>query len=341
MINNSKSVGDIGEFGLIDRIQQLLPKIDHEDLIISIGDDTAVIRIDENRSMLITCDIQVENQHFRLENITPYQLGKRAMAVNISDIAAMGGKPTFALVSLGFPKSFALTDFDNLFKGMRDKLAAFSALVIGGNLSNTDQNLIIDITLMGEVNANTFLTRKGAKAGDRIFVTGDLGVSGAGFYVLEKFGKNYPIEFEHLVQKHLQPNPRVKIGEQIAHSGFATAMIDISDGIASDLNHICAMSHVGAEIFQHKIPLPESIHKVSSFSGKSVIKLALHSGEDYELLFTMKSNTPDTMINSISNETGIKITEIGKILDKESGYYLIDLQKKRIPIQPKGWDHFR
>ena len=341
MINNIKTVGDIGEFGLIDHIQGLLPQVAHKDLIIGIGDDTAVIRIDENRSMLITCDIQVENQHFRLKNITPYQLGRRAMAVNLSDIAAMGGKPTFALVSLGFPKSFALTDFENLFKGMREQLAQFSAFVIGGNLSNTNQDLIIDITLMGEVNANQFLTRKGAKAGNRIFVTGDLGASGAGFYVLEKFGKNYPIEFEHLVQKHLQPNPRIDVGERIAHSGFATAMIDISDGIASDLNHICTMSKVGAEICQNKIPLPEGIHKVSSFSGKSAIQLALYSGENYELLFTLKSDTPDIIINSISSETGIAITEIGKILTKESGYSLIDLQNKRIPIQPKGWDHFR
>jgi len=263
------------------------------------------------------------------------------MAVNLSDIAAMGGKPTFALVSLGFPKSFALTDFENLFKGMRDQLAAFSAFVIGGNLSNTDHDLIIDITLMGEVNANQFLTRKGAKAGDRIFVTGDLGASGAGFYVLEKFGKDYPIEFEHLVQKHLQPVPRIEVGERITQSGFATAMIDISDGIASDLNHICTMSQVGAEIYQQKIPLPEGIDKVSSFSGKSAVQLALHSGEDYELLFTLKSNTPDTVLNSISNETGIAITEIGRILDQESGYHLIDLQNKYIHIQPKGWDHFR
>lgn len=340
MINNFKTVGDIGEFGLIDRIQQLLPEVDHKDLIIGIGDDTAVTRIDENHSMLITCDIQVENQHFRLNNISPYQLGRRAIAVNLSDIAAMGGRPTFALVSLGFPKSFALADFEKLFKGMQDQLAQFSAFVIGGNLSNTEKDLIIDITLLGEVNANQFLTRSGAKAGDRIFVTGELGASGAGFYVLEKYGKNYPTEFEHLVQKHLLPIPRIDIGERIAHSGFATAMIDISDGIASDLNHICTMSQVGAEIFQHKIPLPEGIQKVASFSGKSAIQLALHSGEDYELLFTMKSDTPASVINSISSKTGIAITEIGRILDKESGYFLIDLQNKRIPIQPRGWDHF-
>ena len=341
MKNKFQTVADIGEFGLIDRIQKILPKADPADLIIGIGDDTAVIRIDEQRAMVITCDIQVENQHFRLNRISPCQLGRRAMAVNLSDIAAMGGQPTFALVSLGFPKSFPLSDFDDLFQGMGDQLTEFSAHIIGGNLCNTEKDLIIDITLMGEVTADRILTRRGARPGDQIFVTGNLGESGAGFYVLEQYGKNYPAEFETMVQKHVQPIPRILAGQQIAQSGFATAMIDISDGVASDLNHICVMSKVGAIINQEKIPLPEGIHKVTAISGKSVLELLLHSGEDYELLFTMKPETPDAITESITQETGIAITEIGKILTKESGYQLIDLHDRRIPIQPKGWDHFK
>jgi thiamine-monophosphate kinase len=340
LAEDNRIVADIGEFGLIDRIQKILPEIDRKDLIIGIGDDTAVIRINEQRALLITCDIQVEDQHFRLKNISPYQLGRRAMAVNLSDIAAMGGQPTYALVSLGFPRSFPLSDFDELFRGIKDEFALFSAHIIGGNLSNTSKELIIDITLLGEVSPNQIVTRSGAKPGDRIFVTGNLGESGAGFYVLEKYDKNYRREFYNLVQKHLQPVPRIEIGKRIAQSGFATAMIDISDGIASDLNHICIMSAVGAEIYQDRIPLPDGIDKVTYFSGRSALYLALHSGEDYELLFTIKPDTPDAIIHSISNETGIAITEIGKILTIESGYQLIDLQNRRVPIQPKGWDHF-
>ncbi|MCU0645401.1 MAG: thiamine-phosphate kinase [bacterium] len=337
---NFQTVADIGEFGLIDRIQKILPKADHKDLIIGIGDDTAVIRIDEHRAMVVTCDIQVENQHFRLKNISPFQLGRRAMTVNLSDVAAMGAQPTFALVSLGFPKSFPLSDFDDLFRGMKDQLAEFSANIIGGNLSNTEKDLIIDITLMGEVAVDRILTRSGARPGDRIFVTGNLGESCAGFYVLEKYGAKYPDEFATLVQKHLQPIPRIEAGKRIVHSEFATAMIDISDGIASDLNHICVMSKVGAEIYQKKLPVPEGIYNVASVSGKSVLDLALHSGEDYELLFTLRPETPDAIIQSIAKQTGIAITEIGKILPKESGYHLIDLNERRVPIQPKGWDHF-
>jgi thiamine-monophosphate kinase len=338
--NKFQTVADIGEFGMIDRIQKILPKTDHQDLIIGIGDDTAVIRIDEHRAMVITCDIQVENQHFRLKNISSYQLGRRAMAVNLSDIAAMGAQPTFALVSLGFPKSFPLSDFDDLFRGMKDQLTEFSAHIIGGNLSNTEKDLIIDITLMGEVALDRILTRSGARPGDRIFVTGNLGESGAGFYVLEKYGKKYPDEFAAVVQKHLQPVPRIEAGRQIAQSGFATAMIDISDGIASDLNHICVMSKVGVEIYQEKLPLPDRIHNVASVTGKSVLNLALHSGEDYELLFTLRPETPDSIIHFLSRNSGIAMTEIGKIMTKESGYHLIDLNGRQVPIQPKGWDHF-
>jgi thiamine-monophosphate kinase len=340
LAEDNRIVADIGEFGLIDRIQKVLPEVDRKDLIIGIGDDTAVIQINEQRALLITCDIQVEDQHFRLKNISPYQLGRRAMAVNLSDIAAMGGQPTYSLVSLGFPKTFLLADFDELFRGMKDELAVFSAYLIGGNLSNTQKELIIDITLLGEISPDQVMTRSGARPGDRIFVTGNLGESGAGFYVLEKYGKNYPREFHNLVQKHLQPIPRIEIGKRIAKSGFATAMIDVSDGIASDLNHICTMSDVGAEIYQDRIPLPDGIDRVTYFSGKSALYLVLHSGEDYELLFTMKPDMPDAAIHSISQKTGVAITEIGKILTLESGFYLIDLQNRRVPIQPKGWDHF-
>ena len=335
-----KTVADIGEFGLIDRIQKILPAVKHEDVLIGIGDDTAVIKIDAHRAWLVTCDIQVEDQHFRLQNISPYQLGRRAMAVNLSDIAAMGGKPTFALVSLGFPKSLPLSDFENLFKGMGDQLAEFSTIIIGGNLSNTANKMIIDITLLGEVSPKQFLTRSGAKAGDRIFVTGNLGASGAGFYLLEKYGRNYPTEFDDLVQKHLQPIPRIEVGQRIAQSGFGTAMIDVSDGIASDLNHICKMSGVGAEIYQNKLPLPNNLIKITSLTGKSALHLALHSGEDYELLFTARPEIPDSLFDSITKDTGVPITEIGRILPQDFGYYLIDRHGEKSPIQPKGWDHF-
>ncbi len=340
-MSKQATVAEIGEFGLIDRIQHILPTAKHNDLILGIGDDTAIIRLDSKRVMFVTCDIQVENQHFRLENTTTYQLGRRAMAVNLSDIAAMGGNPTFALISLGFPRTILLEDFDSLFAGMKDELSEFDVAVIGGNLSHSESGLIIDITLMGEAAQSEYLTRSGAQPGDKIFVTGNLGNSGAGFQVLQKFGTKFPQQYERFVNAHLQPKARVAFGQKLAHSKLATAMIDVSDGIASDLNHICEMSKVGAEIRQSKLPADHELHSIIEFSGKNFTELTMHSGEDYELLFTVKPDTALQKLQSISVETGIPVTEIGTILPKGSGYYLINEKNQKQKIQPSGWDHFR
>ncbi|NIW43723.1 MAG: thiamine-phosphate kinase, partial [Gammaproteobacteria bacterium] len=175
MFTAIKTVGEMGEFALIDRLQRILPKNLGETVIHGVGDDTAVIGIDDHRALLITCDIQVEDRHFRLKYISPYQLGQRAMAVNLSDIAAMGGTPTYALVSLGLPNSFPLNAYDQLFEGMKDELSIYSSAIVGGNLARTEDKLIIDITLLGEISRNQVITRSGAQEGDRIFVTGTLG----------------------------------------------------------------------------------------------------------------------------------------------------------------------
>lgn len=336
-----QTVADLGEWNLIQRIQQLLPAMSGRDVILGIGDDAAILRLDDHRTMLITCDIQVQNQHFRLQQISPYQLGRRAIAVNLSDIAAMGGRPTYALVSLGFPADLPTITFDELIRGLRDQLADFSAHIIGGNLSRTRQDLLIDITLLGEAPRGQVLTRSGARPGDRIFVTGRLGESAAGFYVLEHYGTNYPAEFEPLVRKHLQPIPRVTTGQLIAQSGFATSMTDISDGLASDLDHICSASGVGAEIDEARLPQPDRIEQVAARSGHSVRTLLLHCGEDYELLFTLRPETPTSVVNSIVQSSGVPLTEIGRIVPKEAGMDLISHDRQRLSLHPEGWNHFK
>lgn len=335
------TVADIGEFGLIARLQQFIPPVESDGLIAGIGDDAAVVRLDEHRAMLITCDIQIEDQHFRTDYISYYQLGRRAMAVNLSDIAAMGGKPLFALISLAFPSSLPLDHFDELYRGMRDQLTEFSATIIGGNIAKADHGLIIDITLIGEVEMGQLLLRTGARPGDRILITGQLGGAAAGLAILTNFGRAYPDQFAPLVEKHRQPCPRIAAGQLLAQSGFATAMIDISDGLASDLYHILSASRVGAEIDQQRIPLPQQIHLACEAVHRPVWDVVLHGGEDYELLVTMKSETPDHIIERIMRESGTPITEIGRILEPEAGYSLIDVDQKRIPIRPQGWDHFR
>ena len=336
-----KHVGETGEFTLIDRIKKILPAAGKKDLLVDIGDDTAVIRMDKRRALLLTCDIQVEGRHFRFEHITPYQLGRRAMAVNLSDIAAMGGTPTYALVSLGLPAAFPVGSYDRLFEGMRDELQPHRARIVGGNLAQTRDFLIVDVTLLGEADLSRVLTRGGARPGDRIFVSGELGSSGAGFQVLAMFGKKFPARFKDFVKSHLLPTPRVDLGRRIAHSGVATSMIDLSDGVASDLFHICTRSGVGAEIHENRLPLPENLGEIAEETGKSVLDLALHSGEDYELLFTTPFRIPAEKVRSVAGRSGVPVTEIGNIVRREDGCRLVDSRGRRTPLAPTGWDHFR
>jgi thiamine-monophosphate kinase len=336
-----KSVGAIGEFPLIERIRNILPAAGNKDLLVDIGDDTAVVRIGKGRALLVTCDIQVEGRHFRFDHITPYQLGRRSMAANLSDIGAMGGKPTYALVSLGLPAAFPVKSYDRLFEGMRDELQPHRARIVGGNLARTEDCLIVDITLLGEAASSRVLTRGGARVGDRIFVTGKLGASGAGFQVLAAFGKRFPGRYKHLVQSHVLPTPRVELGQKIARADVATAMIDISDGVAGDLFHICTRSGVGAEIREDRLPLPERIGEIAERSGKSVVELALHSGEDYELLFTSPRRVSVKKVQFVAGKSGIPVTEIGRIVRRDDGYSLVDSRGRKTPLSPAGWNHFR
>lgn len=341
MGNRRRNVGEVGEFPLIDRIRKILPVSRNRDLLVDIGDDTAVVRLDARRALLLTCDIQVEGRHFRLDRSTPYRVGRRAMAVNLSDIASMGGTPTYALVSLGLPADFPVVGYDRLFEGMRDELLPHRAYIIGGNLARTEKRLIVDVTLVGEADLSRVLTRGGARVGDRVFVSGHLGASGGGFQALKAFGKKVPGKFREMVNRHVLPVPRVELGRRIARSGVASAMIDVSDGVAGDLYHVCTRSGVGAVIHEDLLPLPEHIGEIAETSGIPILDLALHSGEDYELLFTVPPGVSSRRIRSLPGGSGIPVTEIGRIVARREGYCLVDSLGKKRPLTPAGWDHFR
>ena len=334
-------ISEIGEFELIDRLKNILPGIDNSDVLVGIGDDTAVIKVNEEESWLVTCDIQIEDRHFRQKHTTFYQLGKRAMAVNLSDIAAMGGDPCFALVSLGLPPDLRLTNYDALFEGMRDQLAEYNANIIGGNLAKSEEKLIIDITLIGKIKTKNVVQRKGANIGDQIFVTGVLGESGAGLALLEKFGDQFPNKYQHLVDRHLAPRPQVAIGKQLASQNLVSAMIDLSDGLASDLNHICKMNQVGAHINFKALPFSRDVEEVSQICGVNLEHLVLHSGEDYQLLFTVNKSVPISEIENIAKKEKVPVTAIGTIGPLSSGYILTDLEGNMKNLNPQGWDHFK
>ncbi|MBD3233934.1 MAG: thiamine-phosphate kinase [candidate division Zixibacteria bacterium] len=334
------TVAGIGEFGLIDRIKSMINPSMSDNVIIGIGDDTAAIKIDENKVLLATCDIQVEDIHFKLDFISPYQLGKRAIAVNLSDIGSMGGKPTFALVSMALPKKMSVDNFDEVIRGMQDQMKQFSGSIIGGNLARTNQGLIIDIFMMGEAQAGRILTRSGAKAGNLIFTTGCAGSSAFGLKILQKFGKRFPAEYDRLVKKQLEPEPRIELACRLAESNFVTSMIDTSDGLGADLKHICDGSEVGAELYQDEIPVEELVDDYVAESEINKWKQILFGGEDYELLFTAPSKYED-QIKEISKSSGIPITKIGKITEPESGLAVIKDDGSRMVLDGEGWNHFR
>ncbi len=341
MKGNRKTVGETGEFSLIDRIRKILPVSRNKDLLVDIGDDTAVVRLDGKRALLLTCDIQVEGRHFLFDRTTPYRVGRRSMAVNLSDIASMGGKPTYALVSLGLPAELPVESFDRLFEGMRDEMLAHGAYVIGGNLARTREELVVDVTMVGETALSRVLTRGGARPGDRIFVTGTLGASGAGMEALKAFGKKVPGKYRELVNRHVLPVPRVEMGQRISRSGVASSMIDLSDGVAGDLYHICERSGVGAEIREDLLPLPKHIGEIAEVSGRSILDLALHNGEDYELLFTVPPGASERKVRALPGKTGIPVTEIGRIVGRKEGYCLVDSRGGKTALKPSGWDHFQ
>lgn len=265
------------------------------DVVVGIGDDAAVIKMDKGRYLLATCDSLVEDVHFKSELITPEQLGRKLVAINVSDIAAMGGVPKHLLVSLVIPKNTPDQFVDRLYNGISKACKKYGVGVIGGNMSRGEK-LVIDGFLIGEVDQKQLVTRKGAKAGDVVLLTGALG----------KRGK--------------VPTARVAQGRIIAT--YATAMIDISDGLSSDLSHICEESSVGVRIFSEKLTL------------------ALHSGEEYELCFTAKPKDAAAIIKAVEEKTGTKVTVIGEIIDKKEGCWIVNKQGKKTKLKKEGWDHF-
>lgn len=320
---------NLSEFSLIDRITQKFHKF-KSDLYKGIGDDTAVVKVNKDRCLLYTCDALVSGVHFSEKYSTPYQIGRKAAAINISDIAAMGGKPNHFLVSLFLPEGTTEKFIDELYQGLTEECNLYDIDIIGGNIARSNQ-FIIDLFLIGEVSPQNLLLRSGAKVGDLVLVTGTLGDSAAGLKLLQNPQLNI-LERDkiRLIARHLTPTPRIKEGTIIAESKKATSMIDISDGLSSDLLHICEESQVGVKLFTDKIPVSDSVK----------IDLALNGGEDYELCFTVPAKYTSDVSQKLKKETATNVAIVGKIIPKIQGRWLINGAGKKFPLIAKGWDHF-
>ena len=336
-------VSDIGEFGLIRRISDLLKKegIRSDRVTVGIGDDTASFLPRPGYELLVTCDCMVEGRHYLSRHISPFDLGCRAMTLNISDIGAMGGKPLYALVSLGLKAETPVQDIEEMYRGFLAELAPFDASIIGGNLTKSGDGMFIDITLIGEVEQGKGVRRSGARPGDAILVTGYPGQAAGGLQLLLRAPDDSKLLEQPLVKIYNTPSHRAQLGEAIAQAGCATAMIDTSDGFLGDLGHICEESGVGAELFHEKIPVSEDLCQAALMLHRDPYEFFLGDSDDYELVITCRPQDVALLRSIITRCCPAPLTEVGKITGNAREIALLLPDGSRRPVKPLSWDHFR
>lgn len=318
-------VSDIGgEFELIKRIKEKT-KLFSKDVFVGIGDDAAVLNFGK-KYLLFTTDMLVEDDHFSLKFSSAEQIGMKAIEVNVSDIAAMGGMPKHALISFALPKDIDLGFVDNLYRGFNKVGKKYKINIIGGDITHSKQ-IVINIVMVGFVEKKNLCLRRDAKVNDLICVSGDLGKSTAGLELLLKNKKGKSIKF------HLEPKARLNFARKIAR--HVNAMEDVSDGLAQEVRNICDMSKKGAVIYKEKIPISKTTINDAKKVNKDAYDFALYGGEDFELVFTINKKNLSLLKNKINN----KIYVVGKVLDKKEGVYLLDKKKKT--RLGKGYDHFK
>lgn len=316
---SEQTVKDVGEFGLIGRLRGILGTGTE---IVGVGDDAAVLPSPPGTQILATADMLVQDVHFRLST-SPRDVGRQALAVNVSDIAAMGGRPTYALVSLALPPTVPLSWLEELYRGMRSQAEEAGASISGGNISRTSGPIVIDVFMMGTVDVGHFLTRSGAIPGDVLAVTGDLGDAAA--------------RLRDETTPYRPPQPRLRAGVALATSGLVHAMMDVSDGLAADVAHLAAASSVGVTLDASAIPVGAEATRVSRSYGLDPLDLALHGGEDYELLLALPPGAAQRAQTEIAP---LPLTVIGRVTGPEDGLCLRVASGAVHPLPTKGWAHF-
>ncbi len=339
----AERVSDIGEFGLIRRIDELLKRegIRSERVTVGVGDDTAAFIPRPGYELLVTCDSIVEGRHYLPEYIRPLDLGRRAMVVNISDIGAMGGKPLYALISLGLKSETSAQDVEEIYRGFLLELSPFGASIIGGNITKSGNGMFIDITLIGEVEQGKALRRSGARPGDAILVTGYPGQAAAGLRLLLEEPGDSKIKEHSLVKIYNTPTHRAQLGEIIAQTGCVNALIDTSDGFLGDLGHICEESRVGAELIKEKFPISEALFEAALRLQADPNDFFLGDSDDYELIITCRPENVSRIRTAISQHSSVSVSEVGKVTDQPGKIFVVLADGKKNPVKPSGWDHFQ
>ncbi len=336
MDGGNMEIEQLGEFTLIDMIKQdTINKPDS--VVIGIGDDAAVFKATPEELQLVTTDMLVEKVHFDLQTTSPWQLGYKAIAVNVSDIAAMGGVPRQVVVSIGIPKTLTADFVVSLYEGMKEICREFDVNIIGGDTVASPLGLVINVTVMGEVQPKLLQRRSGASVGELVVVTGTLGDSGCGLDFLMQGDWQGHDFAQHLVTKHLVPQPQVIAGPQLAALG-SKSMNDISDGLASEVNEIAVASQVGMRIYAQQLPLSIELEKGAKMLGKSAVDYALYGGEDYQLVFTI---SPEQFKLVAQVDIKTRITVIGEVTPKDQGVLLVAEDGSTSLLEAKGYNHFR
>jgi thiamine-monophosphate kinase len=318
---------------LVKRVGQKVPSRVGGELRVGIGDDAAVLRLRGANDWVVSTDAFLEGVHF-LAAHPPRMVGYKALARATSDIAAMGARPRYFFLNLALPSSRAGQWLDEFLRGMAQAAVRFGLVLAGGDTTKL-QRIALNLTLLGEVKPGHAVLRSGARPGDLIAVSGRLGVAEFGLHLFQR-GLHKKSGARELMKKHLQPEPRLALGQWLARSGVASAMIDISDGLSTDLAHLCEASGVGARIWAEKIPV---LSKPAGLRGLGIdpLRLALDGGDDYELLFTVPRRQAPRLPKRFR---GVPLTILGEV-SREKNLNLVDARGRTKPLHPHGWDPFR
>jgi thiamine-monophosphate kinase len=350
-----------GEFDFIQRVRRKeltraatkkhsSPVTHHSSLLLGIGDDAAVLRQRAGFDTVITADLLVEGVDFRLKEgwATPRDLGHKALAVSLSDVAAMGARPRFCLLSVGVPRAVWRGRFlEEFYGGVRALARRHGVRIIGGDTSRTPERVVVDSIVVGETRRGRAVTRGGARLGDQIFVTGTLGAAAAGLKVLESravqtsssgsaAGARLTKAERGLVARQLRPTPRLEWGALLGEKRLATALIDLSDGLSSDLAHVCRESGVGARVEAELLPV-EPLLKSAGLSEDEALTLALDGGEDFELLFTAGPRAASRLPREVC---GVRVTRVGEVTGERGKVRLVRGGRARL-LRPGGFEHFK
>jgi thiamine-monophosphate kinase len=332
--------GELGEFGFINRISRG-GQVDKGRVICGIGDDCAVLAEPNGRVTLVTADLMVEEVHFRIPDTEGERLGRKLLSVNLSDVAAMGGVPGEAVVSVAVPGDLEASFVEAIYKGLHACADQFGVNVVGGDTTASPGPLVMNLTLLGEMSGDQVCYRSGARAGDLVFVSGTVGDSRAGLQLLEGTATNIAqADQVFLLERHHGPTPRVALGQALAASGGVTAMIDLSDGLSSDLPHIFRGSGVCAVVQADEIPVSDALVKFCGGDRASAVSAGLAGGEDYELLFTVAADRADEVERLGERQDLPDLTKIGYVESGDPEVFLETNKGERSRLDPGRSHHF-